>query len=82
MAPMRPSIMSEGAMMSQPASACTSAWRTSACERLVVEDLAAAHQAVVAVAGVGVERHVEQHADVEPGLADGAGGAADQIVGD
>ena len=68
-------------MMSQPASACTSAWRTRACERLVVEDLAAAHQPVVAVAGVGVERHVEQHADVEPGLADGAGRAAHEVVG-
>ena len=35
----------------------------------VVDDLAATHQAVVAVAGVGIERDVEQDADVEPGLA-------------
>ena len=35
----------------------------------------------MAVAGVGVERHVEQHADVEAGLADGARRAADEIVG-
>ena len=65
MAPTRPSIMSEGAMMSQPASACTSACLHQRLKRLVVDDLAVAHQAVVAVAGVGVERHVEQHADVE-----------------
>ena len=43
MAPTRPSIMSEGARMSAPASACTSDWRTSASQRLVVGDLGAAH---------------------------------------
>ena len=68
-------------MMSQPASACTSGLPHQGRQRLVVDDLAAAHQAVVAVAGVGIERHVEQHADVEAGLADGARGPADEVVG-
>ena len=56
-------------MMSQPASACTSAWRTSTCTRLVVDDLAVLDQPVVAVAGEGIERHVAEHADAGPRLA-------------
>ena len=39
------------------------------------------HQAVVAVAGVGIERDVENDADIEPGVLHGAGGAADEVVG-
>ena len=48
---------------------------------LVVEDLAAVHQAVMAVAGVGIERHVAHDADVRHRLLDGAHGPADEIVG-
>ncbi len=48
---------------------------------LVVEDRAVAHQAVVAVAGVGIERHVAQHADLRHRFLDGADRLADQIVG-
>ena len=80
-APTRPSIMSDGAMMSQPASACTSACLHQHGDGLVVEDGAVAHQAVVAVAGVGIERHVAQHADLRHRLLDGADRLADQIVG-
>ena len=32
-------------------------------DRLVVDDDAVAHQAVVAVAGIGIERDVAEHAD-------------------
>ena len=81
MAPTRPSIMSDGAMMSQPASACTSACRTSTSTRLVIGDIAVDQQAVMAVAGIGIERHVAQHADLGHRLLDGAHRAADQIVG-
>ena len=78
---MRPSIMSEGASTSAPASACTSACLTSAALRLVVDDLVADQQAVVSVACVGIERDVENDAEVEPGVFDGARRAADQVVG-
>ncbi len=78
---MRPSIMSDGAMISQPASAWTSAWRTSTVERRIVVDIAVPDQPVMAVAGVGIERHVAQHADLGHRLLDRAHRAADQIVG-
>jgi len=39
------------------------------------------HQPVMAVSGVRIERHVRQDADVGHRVADGAGGAADQVVG-
>ena len=64
MAPTRPSIMSEGAMMSAPASTCTSAWRTSTCDGEVIMHIAVADQPVMAVAGIGIERHVAQDADL------------------
>ena len=67
--------------MSQPASACTSACLHQRLEGLVVEDHAVAHEAVVAVAVVGIERHVADDADVRHRLLDGADGAADEIVG-
>ena len=47
----------------------------------VVEDDAVAQQAVMAVAGIGIERDVAEHADLRNFLLDGADGAADQIVG-
>ena len=48
---------------------------------LVVEDDAVANEPIVAVAGVGIERHVAQHTDLRHLFLDGADGAADQIVG-
>ena len=72
--------MSDGAMMSQPASACTSACLHQHLDRLVVDDVAVAHQAVMAVAGVGVERDIAQDADLRHRLLDRADGAADEIV--
>jgi len=76
----RPSIMSEGAMMSAPASASTSAWRVSTAT-VRREDDAVAQQPVMAMAGVGIERDVAEDADLRHGLLDGADGAADEIVG-
>ena len=80
MAPTRPSIMSEGAMMSQPASRLHQRLLDQHGDRLVVEDDAVAQQAVMAVAGEGIERDVGQEADLRHFLFDGAQGAADQIV--
>ena len=80
MAPTRPSIMSDGAMMSAPASAWSTAWRDQQRDRLVVEDPLAVHQAVMAVAGVGVERHVGDDADLRHGRLDRAHGAADEVA--
>ena len=60
---MRPSIMSEGPRMSQPASAWQSAIFARRLEGLVVEDDAVADQPVVAVGIVGVEGDVEEDAD-------------------
>ena len=49
-------------------------------ERLVVGDFRAAQQAVVSVTGVGVERDVEDDADVEAGGLHGARRAADEVL--
>ena len=68
-------------MMSQPASACDQRLAHQHGDGLVVEDDAVAQQAVMAVAGVGIERHVAQDADIRHFLLDGADGAADQVVG-
>ena len=74
---MRPSIMSLGATTSQPACACTMACSHSTCYGLVVENLAIANDAVLPVAGVGVERDVADYTDVVVRILDGANGAAD-----
>ena len=50
-------------------------------DRFVVENDPVAKQAVVTVAGKGVERHVAQDADVGHFFLDRADGAADKIVG-
>ncbi len=68
-------------MMSQPASRLHQRLLDQHRDRLVVEDDAVAQQAVMAVAGEGIERHVAQDADLRHFLLDGAHGAADQIVG-
>ena len=68
-APMRPSIMSLGATMSTPASACTRACAVQHLDGVVVEDVAGVvEQAVLAVAGEGVERHVGQQAELREAL--------------
>ena len=50
-------------------------------QRLVVEDHAVAHDPVMAVGVVGVERHVEQHAHLRDRVLDRAGGGVDEVVG-
>ena len=47
----------------------------------VVVDLAGDHEPVMAVARIGVERHVADDAEIGHGLLDGAHGAADEIAG-
>ena len=47
---------------------------------LVVDDAAILHQAIVAVGGVGIERHVAHDADLGHGLLDGAHGATDEVL--
>ena len=62
---MRPSIMSDGAMMSAPAAAWLSAWPTSTSTVSSLSDIAGlVEQPVLPVAGIGIERDVGQHADV------------------
>ena len=72
--------MSEGAITSAPARAWASAWRVSAATLSSLTNPVARHQAVVAVAGVGVERHVSDEAEPGEFLLDRAAGAADQVV--
>ena len=67
-------------MMSQPASACTSACLTSTATVSSLRISPSRMQAVMAVAGEGIERDVGQEADLRHFLLDGAHGAADQIV--
>ena len=68
-------------MMSQPASACTSACLTSTATVSSLRIITVAQQPVMAVAGKGIERHIAKDADLGHFLLDGANGAADQIVG-
>ena len=82
MAPTRPSIMSEGAMMSAPASASTSACCTSTATVSSLTMTPSRSEPVMAVAGVGIERDVAEDADLRHLLLDGADGAADEIVRD
>jgi hypothetical protein len=49
-------------------------------DRLVVVDPVATQDAVMPVAGIGVERHVAHDADVGDRRLDGAGGAADEVA--
>ena len=57
--------MSLGATMSTPASACVSACFDQHLHRLVVQDVAGVvEQAVLAVAGEGIQRHVGHHAQL------------------
>ena len=72
-------------MTSAPARAWFSAWRDERFDRLVVEDgelarNAFAHEPVVAVAGVRVERDVGDEAKLRKLALDRAAGAADEIV--
>ena len=81
-APMRPSIMSLGATMSTPACGLHQRLLRQHRDRLVVEDVAAVvEQAVLAVAGERVERHVGQHAQLGEALLQLAHGARHQAVG-
>ena len=68
-------------MMSQPASASHQRLADQHLDGLVVDDLVAAHQPVMAVAGVGIERDVAQDADLGHFLLDRAHRLADQVVG-
>ena len=47
----------------------------------VVDDLVAAHQPVLPVAGVGIKRHIGDDADLRDLLLDGAHGAAHEVLG-
>ncbi len=75
--------MSDGAMMSHPASACTKRLLHEDFKRLVIGDVfvIGVHHAVMAVTGVGIERHIAEHADLWHMLLDRAHRAADEIVG-
>ena len=68
-------------MMSAPASRLDQGLPDQDLDRLVVDDHAVAQQAVMAVAGIGIERDVAQHADVRDRLLDRADRAADEVVG-
>ena len=67
-------------MTSAPASAWISAWTTELLDGRVVDDLLADQEPVMAVAGVGVERDVDDDADLGHRGLDGAGRGADEIV--
>ena len=49
-------------------------------DRCVVDDLLALHDAVMAVAGIGVERHIGDEADVRHRRLDGAQRLADEVL--
>ncbi len=81
-APMRPSIMSEGATKSQPASACASDILTSASTVGVVDHVAAVvDQAVLAMRGERIERDIGDHAQLGKLRLQRAHGALRQAIG-
>ena len=67
-------------MMSAPASAWMSDLQDQLLDGRVVDDLVAGHEAVMAVAGVGVERDVGDDADLRHGRLDRAAGRADEVL--
>ncbi len=81
MAPTRPSIMSDGATMSQPAAPGTTACRQSTSTVSSLRISAVADQAVVTEAVERIERHVADDANSGIRGLDGAHGAADEVVG-
>ena len=62
-------------MTSAPASACTSAWRTSCATLASLTISSPSMMPVMAVAGIGIERDVDDEADLRHGRLDGAAGA-------
>ena len=68
-------------MMSQPARACTTAWRLQDLDRLVVLDIAVADHPVMPVRGERVERHVAEDAELGQRLFQRRDGVADEIAG-
>ena len=79
-APTRPSIMSEGAITSQPASAWTRACLARTARVASFDHVVALEQTVVAVGGVGIERDVADHAELRQRVLDRAHRPADQVV--
>ena len=49
-------------------------------KRLVIEDFAAMHQAVVAMTGIGIEGGITDDADIQPAVTDGTCRPTHQIV--
>ena len=80
MAPIRPSIMSDGRHDVAAGGGQAFGLADQGRDRLVVEDHAVAQEAVLAVAGVGVERHVADHAEIGAVPLDRADRPAHQIV--
>ena len=64
MAPIRPSIISDGAMMSAAGFRLQHRGFGKLLDGLVVDDDAVAQDAVMAVAGEGIERHIGDDADL------------------
>jgi hypothetical protein len=82
---MRPSIMSDGATTSAPACGVAQRLLGQRLEGLVVHHVAArvggVDQAVLAVAGVGIERHVGDHAQLGEARLQRLHGARHQALG-
>ena len=76
----RPSIMSEGAITSAPARAWIHGLPRENGDGLVVEDFLAAHQPVMTVARIGIERDIGDDAEIRRRRLDGAAGAAHDIA--
>ena len=72
--------MSEGATISHPASACSRACFTRMATEAIIDDFAIFHKPVMAVAGIGIQRHIAHDADFRHCRLDGANRPADQIV--
>ena len=81
-APMRPSIMSEGATTSAPASACDRPCLHERRDRHVVHHVTGlVDDAVLAVGGERIERDVGDHAEFRHGLLDRTHGTLGQAIG-
>ena len=82
MAPTRPSIMSEGATISAPASAWDSAWLHQYLQALIVQYVTTGiDDAVLAMGGIGIQSHVGDDTECGKFFLEGAHRAWYQAVG-
>ena len=79
-APMRPSIMSEGPMISAPLRPATGLFH-QCLDRFIIQDFAIHHKSIVSVDIIGIQRHICHDRDIRNRRLDRAGCSVGQLFG-